>query len=468
VGRFFVQELFRWQRETAQLRGVNVGRARSGAVQFPQRFGGSLNLNVHYHVVLTDGVFVLEPGSERADFHPLPGPAAIDLETIAVNVEIRTKRWLKRQGLLVEPNADDGFNNEQPERSALDAFLLGSLGVGELTKLPLERTTAEPLPEQVELPRPTKSARRGGHYRGFDIHAGVWVAANDRAGRERLFRYCARPALSLERLRQLPDGRIAYALRKPWGNETHRVMDPLQFLARLAAIVPPPRHPLVRFHGVFAPQSFWRSKVVPEPPPAQRTSNEEKSGAHGLASCPGCRAGGAEHPECQKGDTRQTREGPLELVAPTASGAQPGAPTLSAPGGALAIENTTPVADGAESQAPHAAPGPQHSAPAALRPSARIPWAELLRRVYDIDALSCPCGGRLRFISVITEREVARDFLDSVGLPSAPPPSRAPGRPTSSTLIPTTGSPALGFCQSPDSPATRGGQRRRVLWIRSR
>ena len=79
--------------------------------------------------------------------------------------------------------------------------------------------------------------------RGFDVHTGVVLSASDRNGRERLLRYCARPLLSLERLSVLGDGRIAYAIRKPRGSETHRVMSPLQFLARLAALIPPPRHP---------------------------------------------------------------------------------------------------------------------------------------------------------------------------------------------------------------------------------
>ena len=38
-------------------------------------------------------------------------------------------------------------------------------------------------------------------------------------------------------------------------------------MARLAALVPPPRHPLIRFHGVFAPHSSWRAGVVPHPAP---------------------------------------------------------------------------------------------------------------------------------------------------------------------------------------------------------
>jgi hypothetical protein len=42
-------------------------------------------------------------------------------------------------------------------------------------------------------------------------------------------------------------------------------MQPTAFLARVAALVPPPRHPLIRFHGVFAPHSAWRKKIVPVP-----------------------------------------------------------------------------------------------------------------------------------------------------------------------------------------------------------
>ena len=43
-------------------------------------------------------------------------------------------------------------------------------------------------------------------------------------------------------------------------------MTPLELLARLAALVPPPRYPLVRYHGVLAPHSAWRSEIVPRPP----------------------------------------------------------------------------------------------------------------------------------------------------------------------------------------------------------
>ena len=76
------------------------------------------------------------------------------------------------------------------------------------------------------------------------------------------------------------DGRAAsntYAIRRPWGNEMHRVMSPLQFLARLAALIPRPRHPLIRFHGVFTPHSSWREKVVPIRPSCCRQRDEDGS-----------------------------------------------------------------------------------------------------------------------------------------------------------------------------------------------
>jgi len=66
---------------------------------------------------------------------------------------------------------------------------------------------------------------------------------------------------------------------------------------------------------------------------------------------------------------------------------------------------------------------PKYVAVAAVRePTTRIDWAELLKRVHDVDALACPCGGRLKFIALILEEDPARAILESLHLPSEPPP----------------------------------------------
>ena len=61
-------------------------------------------------------------------------------------------------------------------------------------------------------------------------------------------------------------------LKTAWRDgTTHLVMSPLEFMQRLAALVPRPRLHLIRFHGVLAPNAKLRALVVPQEPelPAQ-------------------------------------------------------------------------------------------------------------------------------------------------------------------------------------------------------
>src|SRR2546425_3890457 len=81
---------------------------------------------------------------------------------------------------------------------------------------------------------------------------------------ERLFRYAARPPLSMDRLEALSDGRLRYWFKTAWRDgTTHAIFEPLEFLAKLAALVPTPRAHLVRFHGLLGPAAKWRPSIVP-------------------------------------------------------------------------------------------------------------------------------------------------------------------------------------------------------------
>ena len=65
----------------------------------------------------------------------------------------------------------------------------------------------------------------------------------------------------------------------------------------------------------------------------------------------------------------------------------------------------------------------KESPPSASRQRRNYAWAELIRRVFSADVLSCSqCGGKLRLISAILPPETTRKILDWVGLPSRPPP----------------------------------------------
>ena len=63
---------------------------------------------------------------------------------------------------------------------------------------------------------------------------------------------------------------------------THIVMSPLEFLQRLAALVPRPRLHLIRFHGVLAPNAKLRAAIVP--PPAENASGQPADHAHAQPS----------------------------------------------------------------------------------------------------------------------------------------------------------------------------------------
>jgi hypothetical protein len=126
-------------------------------------------------------------------------------------------------------------------------------------------------------------------------------------------------------------------------------MSPLEFMQRLAALVPRPRLHLIRFHGVLAPNAKLRSEIIPSP--VEDATNPSSDPAHGQ-----------------------------------------GAP-------------------------------------------ARMSWARLLKRVFDIDIEHCPnCGGSLKIIAApstgcsgqaIEDPPVIVRILTHLGLPSRAPP-RAP------------------------------------------
>ena len=60
--------------------------------------------------------------------------------------------------------------------------------------------------------------------------------------------------------------------------------------------------------------------------------------------------------------------------------------------------------------------------------SARMSWARLLKRVFDIDIERCPhCGGTLKIIAAIEDPSVIARILAHLGLPTRAPP-RAPAR----------------------------------------
>ena len=118
---------------------------------------------------------------------------------------------------------------------------------------------------------------------GFSLHAAVRCGADDRQALEQLCRCITRtitrPALANERAQTNVAGQVVLKLKTPWRDgTTHLVMSALEFMQRLAALVPRPRLHLIRFgvritslrevsgpplreHGVLAPNAKLRALV---------------------------------------------------------------------------------------------------------------------------------------------------------------------------------------------------------------
>ena len=75
-------------------------------------------------------------------------------------------------------------------------------------------------------------------------------------------RYITRPAVSTKRLSLTRHGKVRYELKTPYSDGTTNVLfGPLDFIAKLVALVPRPRVNLTRNHGEFAPNSKYRLQV---------------------------------------------------------------------------------------------------------------------------------------------------------------------------------------------------------------
>jgi ribosomal protein S27E len=235
--------------------------ARSGIVTLIQRFGSALNLNIHLHMVALDGVYTVGK-SGKAKFHQVPAPTQIALRTLLDQAIKRVVRQLERDGLLIpdpeQPWLDLDFHEPMDAVSAASVRYRIAIGPHSGSRT---LTLHDPLFIRTDKPEKALTADRD----GFSLNAAVSCQPYQRDRLERLCRYVTRPAICLDRLTDRFDGKIQYELKNPFSNgTTHILFSPLDFLRKLAALVPRPRHNLIRYHGIFAPNSKMRKLIVPK------------------------------------------------------------------------------------------------------------------------------------------------------------------------------------------------------------
>jgi len=243
--------------------GLQLNDGATGAVTLIQRFGSALNLNIHFHILFLDGVYVYRD-NRPPRFQRIKTPNKDELEDLVQLISQRVGRCLERQGLL-EQDTESAWLELQPADDT-DAMphLLGSSVSYRIAVGPQQGRKAFMIRTIRPLDRPDPGLERVAKANGFSLHAGVSCEGHQKHKRERLCRYIARPAVAVPRLSLSSTGKVVYSLKTPYRDGTTQVaFDPVDFMARLAALVPKPRVNLTRYHGVLAPNHLCRGLVTP-------------------------------------------------------------------------------------------------------------------------------------------------------------------------------------------------------------
>jgi hypothetical protein len=219
-------------------------------------------------MLFLDGVYIEHPdGALR--FRWVKAPTRAELAELTQTLERHIGRYLERQGLLERDAENSYLADDDLEAGPMEQLLGSSMMCMDARMSRAQDAQERPKyriavgPQQGRkvftlqtLPACDEPFADGvGKVAGFYLHAGVAARADQRQKLERLSRYISRPAIAERRLLLTPNGNVRYKLKTPdrYG-VTHVIFEPLDFIARLAELVPKPRPPptLTRFDGVLA------------------------------------------------------------------------------------------------------------------------------------------------------------------------------------------------------------------------
>ncbi len=261
IGQYYVNQ--------AVTQGHERATVHPGSVTFIQRFGSALNLHVHFHLLFLEGVF-LDRTDQGLQPRFLAGepPADTAIAAVIQKISRRVIRALRHLGYL-EAGLDDavatGYDPLRDHEPTLARTMAASvqqrLAWGERASQQVRRIGSG-FGSEGEAPRFT--GPRCARVNGFSLHANTHIPAHRRDQLERLIRYTARGAVSLERLTQDANGDLVYTFTHPWSDGTTGMrLAPLELVEKLAALVPLPRVHLLRDGGCLAPHSYLRGVIRP-------------------------------------------------------------------------------------------------------------------------------------------------------------------------------------------------------------
>jgi hypothetical protein len=185
------------------LAGKSAKNLQTGAVTLIQRFGGHVNLNVHFHMLHVQGAW--EPLADKANvtFHAAPNPTNEDVAATVEKIARGTLKILKKMALL-EQGEHGHHVIAKPGDEDSDDPLVDIQAASTQNKIAFGKRRGQSVRRLIEE---IETCVRGGHHpqitgplvathAGFSLHAGVSCWSTNKARLEQLVRYTARPAVS--------------------------------------------------------------------------------------------------------------------------------------------------------------------------------------------------------------------------------------------------------------------------------
>ena len=267
-----------------QQAGLKRTEAQTGAITLIQRFGSAANLNIHLHCLFLDGVYRVD--GDVPVFQFSPAPTNEQLQILLSRIIKRIMKLLTRKGYLIEEEGMTYMAEIEPNTalaSLQSAACTYRIALGPRAGQKVLTLNTVPTQKAPESPATKVCCVNA---QGFSLHAEVRCAMNQRHKLERLCRYITRPAIAHERLKRNSAGDVVLQLKSPYQDgTTHIVLSPLEFMQRLATLVPRPRLNLIRFHGVLAPNAKLRSEIIPGAQNIEKdTSKSQDDAPHSSAS----------------------------------------------------------------------------------------------------------------------------------------------------------------------------------------
>ena len=261
-----IKELHAYYKEKARSQGTND--STPGSISFTQRWGSALNLNPHLHIICPDGVYTNHQG--KAKFRNIDAITDDEVAELISKISERILKYLRRLGYLnkegeivTNPVADELFQEYESINIAIQASIAGKIAFGaNAGKYVTKIGSGFGYGEEIPLAK----GKRCYSINGFSLHANTSINPHQRDRLFNLVQYIARGPLSNERLEITEKGDVKLQLKTAWSDgTTHLLFTPTEFIEKLAALIPPRRSHLVRWGGVFAPNSPYRQEITLRP-----------------------------------------------------------------------------------------------------------------------------------------------------------------------------------------------------------